>query len=376
MTERPTVNSTQETAVPRGEPASAPTSDELGAWLILALQPLVFLLANALFLERSQRASSFELIRTAYTFNTVVFPALLTISGTYGLYRSLRGRRNGALLRGAAAVLLAGFLCVGARVYAGHIEPRRLVLRTVRIQTGKVDRPIRLLHISDVQSDKVGGHEERAFARMRELQPDIIIHTGDLLQPVRPATLRTELPKIAALLDVLNPPGGVFGVYGDTDEWIHLLRPAIVGSLTMLESQETTVSLNHSRVRIFGLSLPQSRGWENVHDAVEAWLSRSQPGDFTVLLGHSPDYILDVEDLPIDLCLAGHTHGGQVRVPLLGPVMTLSRLPKSWARGFRVVGTTRLNVSAGIGNEHSAELPDLGVNCPPEMTLIEIRPAG
>ncbi|HUT24872.1 MAG TPA: metallophosphoesterase [Sumerlaeia bacterium] len=375
MTERPTESSTQEPAVPRGESARAPKSEARGAWFILALQPILFVLANVLFLGRSQRAPSFELIGTVYTFNTVVFPAVLAISGTYGLCRSLRSRRNGPLLRSAAAVLLAALLCVGARVYASHIEPRRLVLKTLRIETGKVDRPVRLLQISDIQSDKIGGHEERVFARIRELQPDIIVHTGDLLQPVRPATLRSELPKIAALLDTLDPPGGVYGVYGDTDEWIHLLRPAIVGSLTMLESQETTVSLNCARVRIFGLSLPQSRRWENSHNAVEAWLSRSRPDDFTVLLGHSPDYILDVEDLPVDLCLAGHTHGGQVRIPFYGPVITLSRLPRSWARGFRVVGQTRLNVSAGIGSEHCAELPNLRINCPPEMTLVEICPS-
>jgi hypothetical protein len=85
--------------------------------------------------------------------------------------------------------------------------------------------------------------------------------------------------------------------------------------------------------------------------------------------------MMGISDVPVDLCLAGHTHGGQIRIPLVGPIVTLSYVPRSWARGFREVGATRLNVSAGIGCEHAAELPSMRLFCPPEMTLIELRPA-
>ena len=63
-------------------------------------------------------------------------------------------------------------------------------------------------------------------------------------------------------------------------------------------------------------------------------------------------------------------------IPFFGPLLTLTkRIPRSWALGYREIGKTRLNVSAGIGSEHMVGLCSIRVNCPPEMTLIVIEPA-
>jgi hypothetical protein len=64
------------------------------------------------------------------------------------------------------------------------IEPRRLVLRKVVIYTDKVERHVRIVHMSDVQSVSEGSYEREVFRRIKELKPDIVFHTGDLLQPV------------------------------------------------------------------------------------------------------------------------------------------------------------------------------------------------
>ncbi len=63
-------------------------------------------------------------------------------------------------------------------------------------------------------------------------------------------------------------------------------------------------------------------------------------------------------------------------LPFVGPLITFTRIPRDWARGFREVGRTRLNVSAGIGAEHAHGLPSIRINCPPEMTLIHFVPDG
>src|SRR5690606_11559425 len=97
-------------------------------------------------------------------------------------------------------------------------------------------------------------------------------------------------------------------------------------------------------------------------------------GHFTLAFGHAPDYVLYVHDLPIDLCLAGHTHGGQVRVPWLGPIFTLSRVSREHARGFHELGSLRFNVSSGAGDERSGGLPPIRFLCPTEMTLITLVP--
>ena len=342
-------------------------------WLPLSLAFLLFLGGNGFFYYLAVVRPGFEVIKLAYAFNTIVFPLVLCCVGYVGFRMWMRSGWDGRRLSAAAAPFVLALLCFGARIYATHIEPRMLVLREVTVESPKIDRPVRILHISDIQSDAVGAYEERAFARMRELKPDLILHTGDLLHPISPATLWTELPKIAALFETLNPPGGVWGVFGDVDWRIYKEPEKNLGGLKMLEGRETTLTLAGKRFRIFGLPLLESRKWMDCRKMVEQWLETTEPEDFTILLGHAPDFVLDIQDLPIDLCLAGHTHGGQIRIPFHGPILTLSAVPKEWARGYREVGKTRLNVSAGVGSEHAAELPAIRVNCPTEMSLIELR---
>ncbi|MFC1734566.1 hypothetical protein ACFL1X_00510, partial [Candidatus Hydrogenedentota bacterium] len=147
-----------------------------------------------------------------------------------------------------------------------------------------------------------------------------------------------------------------------------------MGGLTVLESRDVAPTIDRMRFRIMGLSRAESRHYEGLREKLESWLEEMDEEEFTIIMGHAPDYILDVAELPIDLCLAGHTHGGQVRIPFCGPLITGSSVPGDMVRGFHSVGNTRLNVSAGMGSEHADGIPAIRVNCPTEMTLIELVP--
>ncbi|MDZ7413856.1 MAG: metallophosphoesterase [candidate division KSB1 bacterium] len=91
---------------------------------------------------------------------------------------------------------------------------------------------------------------------------------------------------------------------------------------------------------------------------------------FTLLLAHSPDMVRPAEDLGIDLVLAGHTHGGQVRLPLVGALYTQTLLGRRYAAGLFSFGTTKLYVNRGIGN---AFVP-FRFLCRPEITVIHLLP--
>jgi len=254
------------------------------------------------------------------------------------------------------------------------IEPRRLVLRKVVIYTDKVERHVRIVHMSDVQSASVGSYEREVFRRIKELHPDIVFHTGDLLQPVRPATYESELPKISALLRGLKPPMGIYGVIGDTDGWFLRKKIVNIGGMVVLSDEEAEVRETGVSIRILGITLNQSRS-SDVSKRVKSWLNNAKDNDFTIVLGHNPHFAMGLTDVPVDLCLAGDTHGGQIRLPFIGPVTTFGKAPRSWSRGYRSIGLTRLNVSAGIGcMHHSNGLPSIRLNCPPEITVIELRP--
>ena len=93
---------------------------------------------------------------------------------------------------------------------------------------------------------------------------------------------------------------------------------------------------------------------------------------FHIALGHAPDYALGAVDA--DLLVAGHCHGGQVRLPLIGPPITLSQVPGEWTSGRTALSDGRsLVVSRGVGMER-AGAPELRFLCRPELVLIDVVP--
>lgn len=328
-------------------------------------------LAYAVAVRRT--ASFFYLVHVTYIFITIVYPALAATAAVaaFLLWRKTTQRawKTAAILHAATAALLLGF-----RLYATHLEPHRLQIRRVAITSPKIEKPIRIVHISDFQPAAIGAYEQRVIQTIRELEPDLLIHTGDLLQPLPPATYESELPKVEQLLATTNPPLGKYNVLGDTDGPITGALQAGRGGITTLINDDVTIEHGSTHLRILGLTRELSRDNTLARLRINPWIDAADANDFTILFGHAPDYIQTARDFPIDLCLAGHTHGGQVRIPFFGPIVTMTSLPRKLARGYHQIGKTRLNVSAGIGAEHAEGLPSIRVNCPPEITVITIRP--
>jgi uncharacterized protein len=86
-----------------------------------------------------------------------------------------------------------------------------------------------------------------------------------------------------------------------------------------------------------------------------------------LMLSHTPDNVYDLGDLGADAVFAGHTHGGQIRLPGLGALIVPSRYGRRFDRGHFVVDDTHLFVSAGIG----ADAPALRLWCPPEIVVVD-----
>ena len=113
-----------------------------------------------------------------------------------------------------------------------------------------------------------------------------------------------------------------------------------------------------------------------VDDVLEGWadLSRTTAGipanEATILLAHEPDYADLAAKAGIDLQLSGHSHGGQVRVPGVGPLV-LPNLARKYHTGLNRVGNLQVYTTRGIGVIN----PPVRLNCPPEVTLITLKKA-
>ena len=284
-----------------------------------------------------------------------------------GVLLALRGRRWPLRAIGAFAVLLAP---VGA--YASFVEPSRLEVTraTVELPAARDDgRPVRIAVLSDLQFERVTDHERAAVDRVLALRPDVILLPGDVHQGTD-AVFREELPRIRAMLGRLRAPGGVFFVAGDQEHDGEADLITRGTGLRLLEDEIARVRVGGRRLTIAGLNLPY---WES--QAVLDEIERAPgDGDVRIVLGHRPDVVTRLpEPTRVDLVVAGHTHGGQLQLPLVGPLFTASKLPRDvGGGGLHEVGEgRRVFVSRGVGVERG-QAPRMRFLAPPEVALLTL----
>ncbi len=281
--------------------------------------------------------------------------------------------------RSAASAVVgaaAGMLAVRAFV----TEPRRLVVRTHIVRLGvDVACIARIVQLSDLHLRGIGVLERRVLHAVRMARPDLIVITGDVINH-RPA-----LGALRRLLDRLADLAPILAVLGNWDRWsgvsVSELRDlyARYGG-TLLVNESVVVPVHETRMRVTGVDdlvtgAPSAR----------AGLEASEPGEMHLILAHCPGYRerlwREVAEMrrsggwgaaPGDsatpaLMIAGHTHGGQIRLLGVAPVRPRGsgRYVSGWYRDAR----PHLYVSAGLGT--SGMHARLGA--PPEVAVFDVE---
>lgn len=245
------------------------------------------------------------------------------------------------------------------------LEPRSLEVRHERLVTAKVSRPIRVVVLSDIQTDVVGGYERSVLLRAAEEKPDLVLLPGDYLQIVDPAKRNEQKVKWRQIFadKPLKPSLGAYAVQGDM-EWYGIWEDLFDGSGVQVFSK--TGSKDLGEIYLSGLTLADS-------NKSARGLSGPEEGKFHIVFGHKPEYFL--KDPPGDLLIAGHTHGGQVQIPGFGPLITYSKVPRDWAGGcfLKRANGQYLLISRGIGMER-ADAPRLRFFCKPEIVVVDLIP--
>ena len=272
----------------------------------------------------------------------------------------------------AVAIELAG---TALAFYALWVEPHRIgtsreTLRSAKLRPGV---PIRVLHLSDLHVERVTSRERELVDRAAAERPDLIVISGDLLNtsyvgdPEAWESCRWVLERLSA-------PLGIFLVSGsppaDPDDAVGRIVAGL--PVRWLRDQRVTIDHRGQALDLIGLHCTHRPFLERPR--LEALLP-PVPARFTLLLYHAPDMAPDAAELGIDWMLCGHTHGGQVRLPGFGALVTSSLYGKAFEMGRYQVGSMTLYVSRGIGMEGSGA-PRVRFLCPPEMVLWEIDGSG
>ena len=276
-----------------------------------------------------------------------------------------------------------GLSLIGQLAFTGNLlnalirEPFRLTLTELVIPSPKLRGlpPLRILHLTDLHLERLTRREQEVLRWVQDLDPDMIVFTGDLLNlsyvhdPLAQA-------QCSRFLEALQAPLGVYLVTGtplvDPPEMVRRLLYGF-SHITWLEDRVARFGQwgqPASPVCLIGVTCTHDP--ERDGQRLQALMREVPPNAFTVLLYHSPDLFPEASALGIDLYLCGHTHGGQIRLPFVGALVTASIYGKRYEMGLYRRGRTTMYVSRGLGME-GLGMPRMRLMCPPEIVLIHLQ---
>jgi predicted MPP superfamily phosphohydrolase len=330
-----------------------------------------------LFLAATDWALFASLPRWGLSFGPVQPPwlGLVVLRGLVALLAAYVARRWRATALTALALVQVGISVLA--VYGTTVEPFRTQVGRLAVSSAKLadaDTPLRIVQVSDLHVERLTRRERALPALVAGLKPDLIVLTGDYLSTTYNRDPRA-LADLRWLLSQFHAPGGIFAVWGTSDvDHPELLRPMFAElGITPLEDRATEVTVSGHRLRLLGVTC--NRGMVGDGQRLSDLAAGVPAGAFTLLLYHSPDLMPKAASLGIDLFLAGHTHGGQCRVPGFGAVFTASRYWKRYEAGHYRQGNTDLYVSRGLGMEGFGA-PRVRLFCPPEVVLVDLHGTG
>jgi predicted MPP superfamily phosphohydrolase len=268
-----------------------------------------------------------------------------------------------------------GAVAAGGGIYTRFGEPHWLEVtrRTIPLAPQKsFASAVRLVHLSDFHASEVVSLEYIGDAISQALaeKPDVIAITGDFFTDhLRDSAKYTDvLRRLSASAPTFaclgNHDGGPWtkmaGGNATTAEVLALLRAS---NITCLHNSNTTLTMRGRSIQLFGVG----DLWSDMCEPVKAFdRAPARGAAFRILLNHNPDAKQLLHPFDWDLMLCGHTHGGQVRLPILGTPFAPVQ-DRRYVEGLHRWENRWLYITRGVGNLHGVRF-----NCRPEISVLEI----
>jgi len=278
----------------------------------------------------------------------------------------------------AGSFLLAG---LGVYLYASRVAARSFRLEKVSVTTyggGGKDRTFRILHLSDLHLSYPETDKLEFLEKVTDQEFDFVVITGDVFENFAGIQFATSLLK-------RRPRLGAYAVLGNHDYYNYSMLNKIVGRInrrfrhpmayrdvsSMVEALERvgyTVLRNQSRthdegVHVVGIDYP------GISPQLLEDLSKAPDGYMILNLFHMPKHLHLIQNSGAHLALGGHTHGGQIRIPGIGALITDSELARHEASGLVRRGDTIFHISRGLSADPRS---NFRLFCPPAATIIEV----
>lgn len=254
------------------------------------------------------------------------------------------------LILSALLILTVSFL-----IYIFWIEPDWIEVTRHRIKA-PVAAPLKIAHLSDLHTYGIGSRERKLFEILEAERPDVIVITGDTVPHAG------AYEQCREVIRRLRAPLGVWAVRGNHEIWANR-----ADDHEFFESAGIGLLVNqHAQIKD-GLWLV---GFDDIYDGspdIEKAVKDVPPHAYKIALFHSPA-LFDQAAGQADLMFAGHTHGGQVRLPFVGPLW-LPPFSGSYVQGWFEANGSRMYVSRGVGTS----IMNIRFLCRPEVAIITLE---
>lgn len=285
------------------------------------------------------------------------------------LFRVFKGRKRAAtpgrrqFLRASTAAVCAGIPAV--TLAAGVITRKDFLINEVDISFPNLPKDLeglRLLQISDIHMGVFFSANDlrRVVDASNNLRPNIAFVTGDLI-----TTQEDPLDRCIQELKRLRSDAGVWGCMGNHELYAkvedYTKREAAKYGMDFLREEARSLRFGGSRLNLVGVDF---RPWQRLGE-VDGLL---EPGQFNLLLAHTPEIFPYAAKKGFDLTLSGHTHGGQINVDVLGTNFNVVDLHTPYTKGLYRLPTSAIYVNSGLG---TIGLP-IRIGAPPEITLVRL----
>jgi len=267
-------------------------------------------------------------------------------------------------------LVLLGCIIAGIVFDSLLVEPRWVRVNRYRFPVVNLPGAFQgftIVQLSDLHCSRYvsAGYLRRVVRMVNALSPDVVVITGDFVRGTSRYT--GKVPGALAQLTELKARGGVFAVRGNHDYCpsIEMVERAVTkAGVRFLTNCSVMIERSGARLVICGVD----DLWEGTV-SFSAALAGTEAASPKILLMHNPDAFDEAVQYPFDLILCGHTHGGQVVIPLIGPLLVPSRYGRCYASGFFYKDGRTMYVNRGVG----LVPPPVRFFCRPEIAAFRLE---
>lgn len=252
---------------------------------------------------------------------------------------------------------ISGLGLLSMRIY---LDNKFLNVSKYEIKSNKLPiefNKFKIVHLSDFHSYDFGKNNIKVIEKINDENPDIIVMTGDMVNKYD-----NNFDRFLKLSETLSKSYRIYYIVGNHEKRLRdyhlnfIIEKLSQFNIQILNDEKVIIKRKNAFINIYGIDIPLSfykirNRPSNIEDAVGSVLKRCKEKEYNILLAHNPLYFEIYSKFSVDLTLSGHVHGGMVRLPFVGGVLSPERklFPK-YSSGVYKINNKELIVSRGLGH--------------------------